>query len=82
MIEQALKKLLDEGRAKHGENFRLPARGPKISFEDMAKTIAKRWRQLSEQEMEKFKDLAAADLRRYQDETEVSVLLPHCLLAT
>ena len=43
---------------------------PKIGFENMAKTIGKRWKALSEQELARYKDLAMADMERYRCERD------------
>jgi len=43
----------------------------KISFETLAKTIGKRWAELDEQELARFKSMALEDMKRYKDEMEV-----------
>jgi hypothetical protein len=44
---------------------------PKISFEDMAKTIAKRWKNIDPDHLEEYKKQAKADKERYEEEIEV-----------
>lgn len=47
-----------------------PLPEPKIGFENMAKTIGKRWKALSEEEMARYKDLAKEDMKRYRRERD------------
>lgn len=42
----------------------------KISFENLAKLIGQRWKELPEEELAKFKALADEDMKRYKDEIE------------
>eukprot|EP00797_Seminavis_robusta_P026269 Sro473_g150140.2 (339) ;mRNA; r:41459-42646 len=44
--------------------------GEKIGFEKMAKTIGKRWKSLTEQELGRFKVLANEDTERYRKEMD------------
>jgi HMG (high mobility group) box len=41
-----------------------------VGFENMAKTIAKRWKQLTPEELEPFQQLAKQDMARYRREME------------
>lgn len=67
MLEEANAKLLAEGVAREGPNFTLSKKGgAKIGFEAMAKTIAGRWRELSESELERYKALAAQEMEAYR----------------
>lgn len=47
-----------------------PLPEPKIGFENMAKTIGKRWKALSEDELARYKELAKADMERYRRERD------------
>lgn len=47
-----------------------PLPEPKIGFENMAKTIGKRWKALSEEGLARYKDLARADMERYRGERD------------
>ena len=53
----------------HGDNED-DAGGQKIGFENMAKIIGKRWRELSEEKVAQFKKLADEDMKRYKAEME------------
>jgi hypothetical protein len=44
--------------------------GADVGFENMAKTIAKRWRELTQEELEPFQKLAREDMVRYRREME------------
>jgi hypothetical protein len=47
-----------------------PAKGVKIGFEVMAKTVGKRWKELPEEELARYKAMAKLDMERYRREMD------------
>jgi hypothetical protein len=47
-----------------------PAKGVKIGFEAMAKTVGKRWKALPEEELARYKSMAKLDMERYRREMD------------
>jgi len=66
MLVEANKRMLQEDFARSGGDFQPPARVPKIGFERMAKTIAKRWKELPKHDMERYKAQAANEMKWYR----------------
>jgi hypothetical protein len=58
-----------EGEAKDGNEI-APAKGVKIGFEVMAKTVGKRWKELPEEELARYKAMAKLDMERYRREMD------------
>jgi len=69
--ERMLKEHMEAAKAARGNDDNdEPLPGPKIGFENMAKTIGKRWKALSEEELARYKELAKEDMERYKVERD------------
>ena len=68
--ERMLKEHEQNARAARGEGSNEPLPEPRIGFENMAKTIGKRWKALSDEEMARYKKLAMEDMERYRRERD------------
>jgi len=69
--ERMLKEHMEAAKAARGDDDNdEPLPGPKIGFENMAKTIGKRWKALSEDELARYKELAKEDMERYKVERD------------
>jgi hypothetical protein len=58
-----------EGETKDGKEI-VPVKGAKIGFEVMAKTVGKRWKELPEEELARYKAMAKLDMERYRREMD------------
>jgi hypothetical protein len=58
-----------EGETKDGNEV-APVKGAKIGFEVMAKTVGKRWKELPEEELARYKAVAKLDMERYRREMD------------
>jgi hypothetical protein len=60
-----------EGEGEIKDNNEVPpAKGVKIGFEAMAKTVGKRWKALPEEELARYKSMAKLDMERYRREMD------------
>jgi len=60
----------NEGSSKDPEDRKTRAPHGKIGFENLAKTIGRRWKSLNPSHLERFKVLAHEDMERYRREME------------
>ena len=64
----------DDGEGEKQSKKRKREPHGKVSFETMAKTIGARWKEISPDELEKYKALAAEDMKRYKKEMDAFLL--------